>query len=113
VDEQTKTELLSAGYSRYVVAQHKPGETPELDIAADKLPDTFDIEGSVREEAAGGKALRCRIALEDDSFVVYLPPEDPNWGAKSQIITPGYRPCQEGALREFHRWLARFCKHND
>jgi len=113
MDEQQKKDLLDSGHSRYEVAPYVRGEKPGLDAALSRLPNMFEMEGSMRELTAGGRGLTCWIALEGDSLAVYLPPEDPEWGSKSQIITPGYRPSQEGAECEFHRWLEQFSKHGD
>ena len=113
MDEQLKSDLMGKGYSPYEVAQYRCGDRPELDVAAGKVPQSFEMAGSTRETAAGGRGLTCWIALEDDSFVVYLPPEDPTWGSRSQIVTPGYRPSQKGAECEFDRWLDQFCRHGD
>jgi len=108
MDKADKEGLLADGYQRYEVAHYRPEENLALDRAATKVPCPWWIEGSDHELAAGGKDLQCHIDLEDDWFVVYLPPEDPDWGARSQIPVgrpPGFRPSSATAKREFHRWV--------
>lgn len=105
MQQPTKESLLRAGCKRYEVAEYKSG------MPKPKGLEEFDVEGSTREVAAGGRALTGHIALENGSYVVYLPPEDPEWGRKSQILTPkgpvGFAPSEDGAKYEFKQWLRR------
>ncbi len=102
VDRKDKDSLLAEGYTEYKVIAYKPEDREDLDRASESVPAEHHIEGSVREKIPGGKAL---TDLEDGYFLVYLPPEDLLWGSKSQMPTPGFHPSQEGAEREFRRWL--------
>ncbi len=107
MDEDMKPRLEEEGYKAYKLSQYKRGEDPQLDKAAERVPHEFWLEGSMKEVTAGGKPLVGSIFLEEGWFIMYLPPEDLNWGSKSQAPTPGYRPSPEGAKEEFHRWLGR------
>lgn len=103
--KEQKNDLIADGYTRYTVREYKPGEDPQLDSAADRSGESFSVEGSARELAQGGSMLEGYVFLEEGYFVVYLPPEDPEWGSKSQRPTPGFTPSQEVAEIEFRRWL--------
>ena len=107
---QKKDDLLSQGYTVFRVQDYVPGDNVVLDSAAKNIPAEFDVIGSSREEYAGGKKLVGHITLENNIFMVYLPPKDPNYYGKSQTHINGhpigFTPSQKGAEEEFKLWLS-------
>ena len=125
MDPRFAEQLRADGYERYIVAKQDPDKPWErvdqalldraqslLDQAAGEFSDgyaEYHVDGSVRESASGGTYLYTYICMKDEGFVVYLPPEDSEFGSKSRLFPPGqcpgYRPSQEVAEMEFRRWL--------
>lgn len=106
MNKKRKQSLLDDGYKSYQVMQY----TQDQNDLIDKVPAEWAIEGSIREAAYGGrKSLSCWIDIENNWFVVYLPPEDSRAFANSQVHINGqpigFKPSPEVAKCQFHRWV--------
>ena len=95
--------LLREGWTRYEIQLYEKGKDDALDFAVEHNMTPWEptIADTVREAASGGEALTCWINLEAGHFVVYLPPEDRDWGSKSQQRPKGFAPSLASAKHEF------------
>lgn len=97
--DEKRHEKVPSDYGRYVVDQYIPRKDPRED-AAEEVVSEFPSERPVHGNAIGSKEhLFAWFNLEDGEFVVYLPPENPDWG------NSGFSPSQEVAVEEFKYWL--------
>ncbi len=91
-------------YVRYQLGDRRAGHWEFFDTLwteAD-LPTRMLIPGTEAEP------IYAWITVEEDCFVVYLPPEDPEWGASRERLDPGYAPTQADALTTFDAWARQF-----
>ena len=109
MDERDRSDLEAKGYKPFEVRECKPSDKSSVNKAARQgFPSLWYIEGSRSECAVGGRWLDCYVDLRGNSFVVWLPPDDPAWGIsriKTEGCPAGYKRSSKVARHEFDRWL--------
>ena len=91
-------------YVRFQMGDRRAQEWPAFEQVWQRasLPERTVVPATMQEP------LEAWITVEDDCFVVYLPPADPTWGRDWQRTPTGFAPTRGMALDAFDAWARQY-----